>query len=85
MGDEAFDPALRPVADVGTMSVTLTSRADESVQEAAGVDERHELPEYPPGVSESAQPPGVSAQDVPERDRMQAAGFRLRRGAWVRG
>ena len=54
MGDEAFDPALRPVADVGTLSVTLTSRADESVQEVAGADEPPATPTPPPAVGVQA-------------------------------
>jgi hypothetical protein len=43
MGEEAWDPALRPIADVGTISVTLVGPA-KSEQAASGPEDASQAP-----------------------------------------
>ena len=76
MGDGAFSPALRPLADVGGTGVTLTGPDDD----AAG--------NPPEGVGS----PPAGACDVLDGDaheahtanRLEGQGWVLRRGAWRR-
>jgi hypothetical protein len=71
MSDEAFDPTLRPLADVGTTSVTIKGRAK---------SEPKPEPETEPAAENEFEP--EPADDI--EARMHAAGFRLHNGAWRR-
>lgn len=76
MGDEAFNPALRPVADVGTTSVTFTG--DVSPSAADEPDPTHDQ-DHEPG---QAPAPAHEATDADAR--LEANGWRKVRGAYRR-
>ena len=105
--DIAWDPSLRPAADLGTVSVLIEGkpRTDGSLSPApedVGVPEPFAGIERPAGVAEDAadglsgdsqQTSDVRRLEVgaepnrldDEAERMTAAGFALRRGAWRKG
>lgn len=70
---EPWDPALRPLADLGELSVTLTGRGERPPKPEGAAEPSPETPE-------AAHRPDVGA----ERERMEGAGFRKVRGVWKR-
>lgn len=77
MGDEAFDPTLRPRADVGVdPAIVLTGR----VQARTG----DETPDPTPNPAQPADEPGSARTVRSGEDRLREAGFQRIRGAWRR-
>ena len=91
--DIGMDPTLRPLTDVGTMSLTVKRKVSK-VDTGSAAESRSAAPDGSGGyltsasISEAPQEAPVQPQPLSRDDehaeRMRAAGWRIARGAWRR-